>query len=162
MSTERHITQNVRDREAPAPLEGIIMLIISCFYDTPLSIKRMITNASPDRCFCCRCSHLHATLIWLRGWWEESHVTCGERWRVESCSGGRYRVDAQQVRPPLGAKVDGERPAGGVVANARFGLINEVIGAGEREAEGFQPPRSRSQHWQMPYYNVNDGRARVR
>lgn len=44
------------------------------------------------------------------------------------------------MRPPLGAKVDGERSAGGVVANARFGLINEVIRAGEGEAVGFQPP----------------------
>lgn len=70
MSTEGHVTQNVHatvEETAPAPLEGIIMLIISCFYDTPLSIKGLIMNASPDRCFCCRCSHLHATLIWLKG-----------------------------------------------------------------------------------------------
>lgn len=74
MSTEGHITDflcgtgtSVKTSPLAIFTVGIILLIVSCFYDTPLLIKWVIMNASPDRCFCCRRSDLHGRLIWLRG-----------------------------------------------------------------------------------------------
>lgn len=69
MSTGGRIDENIhtsaverRHCEGPA-VGGDYYADYNLFYDTPLSIKQAIMNASPDRCFCCRCAHLHGTLI---------------------------------------------------------------------------------------------------
>lgn len=73
MSTEGHLTENVPTSAAERRLcertavGGNYYADYNLFYDTPLSIKQAIMDASNDRCFCCRYAHLHGTLIWLRG-----------------------------------------------------------------------------------------------
>lgn len=110
VSTEGHITVNIHTSAAERRLcEGTAVggnyyADYNLFYDTPLSIKQAIMKASPDRCFCCRCAHLHGTLIWLRGWRKRHQTPCGEGWRVESCSGDvpGETLNSGQVRLLLG------------------------------------------------------------
>ena len=83
-------------------------------------------NASPDRCFCCQCAHLHGTLIWLRGWRKKRQAPCGERWLVESCSEDApvETLNSGQVRWWWGVSC-----CRGWMGRARSRLINEVIWA---------------------------------
>lgn len=94
----RHVTETFSFRGGGQPLSvfmrWIIMLIISCFYDTPLSIKWAIMNAAPHptprQVFLLSLelqrADLHGRLIWWRSWYKAGQPPCGERLCVKSCS----------------------------------------------------------------------------